>query len=270
MLSTARKLPFSETDQSMDSDVLKFEKRDERSASADLDTGPNQESMGNGQSNELLNDVQKIFENLINSASEDAKVIGIASPLSGGGASTILCMLSLIASARPKIKIPLVRSVPAARRKPTLIIDAQLRNPVLHEKFAVKSSPGLGDILSGATAWQDGVRTISSSLKMIPIGRRRDLFLHEDDIDRLRILIDNLYQHFNYIFLDLPPVLQFADGLTMSKLCDGVVLVVQAGKTNWEVVQETRRLLDATHVKIIGSILNRRKHHIPNWIYKLL
>jgi Mrp family chromosome partitioning ATPase len=51
---------------------------------------------------------------------------------------------------------------------------------------------------------------------------------------------------------------------------DGVVMVVQAEKTRWEVAQSARQRMEHDKVKILGVVLNKRQMHIPEWAYKML
>ena len=73
-----------------------------------------------------------------------------------------------------------------------------------------------------------------------------------------------------FIFIDIPPLLEYAEGITLSKLCDGVVLNVKSGSTRWESVQEAKGLLEKANVNILGTILNRRKSYVPDWVSKYL
>jgi hypothetical protein len=47
-----------------------------------------------------------------------------------------------------------------------------------------------------------------------------------------------------------------------------MILIVRAGDTCWEVIQEARRLLDRAGVNILGGVLNRREYFIPTWAYR--
>ena len=51
---------------------------------------------------------------------------------------------------------------------------------------------------------------------------------------------------------------------------DGVVLVVQAENTRWEVAQSAKERIEDENIKILGAVLNKRKMHIPGWAYKIL
>jgi len=58
--------------------------------------------------------------------------------------------------------------------------------------------------------------------------------------------------------------------MQIADLMDGVILVVEAEKTRWEVASRAKEDLLQANSKILGVILNRRQFHIPEWLYKTL
>ena len=80
----------------------------------------------------------------------------------------------------------------------------------------------------------------------------------------------SLKNQFEFVFLDLPPYLHSTHSKLLTRLCDGVVLVVQAGRTRWQTVAETRRLLEKANIPILGGVLNRREFSIPELFYRML
>jgi Mrp family chromosome partitioning ATPase len=51
---------------------------------------------------------------------------------------------------------------------------------------------------------------------------------------------------------------------------DGVVLVVEAEKTRWQVAEQAKRILEESGARLLGAVLSRRQFHIPNALYGLL
>ncbi|MNC68363.1 hypothetical protein D3C75_1189460 [compost metagenome] len=60
------------------------------------------------------------------------------------------------------------------------------------------------------------------------------------------------------------------DTLVISTLVDGVVLVVRAEETRWEVAQAAGQRLTQAGAKLVGSIFNSRKYYMPKWLYNNL
>ena len=77
-------------------------------------------------------------------------------------------------------------------------------------------------------------------------------------------------EEFDYIILDSPPILRVPECLLVSGKVDGVILVVEAGKTKKQVAKKAIRQIEDAGGKVIGIVLNRRKNYIPEWIYRHL
>lgn len=65
------------------------------------------------------------------------------------------------------------------------------------------------------------------------------------------------------MLLDAPPIVRFADGTLLGRLCDGVVLVVEAGTTHRNALVRAREQLERSGVKVIGAVVNRVRDQIP-------
>lgn len=231
---------------------------------------------------EGLIDVQRIVENVRLMAKEKGiKVIGIASAVSNEGTSTLAAVIPLIMAenangtvtsftddeSKSKVKNDLHNS----RRHKILLIDAQWRHPSMHDFLNQPMERGLGEILNDEIMLQDAIKEISGSdLSLITLGQKDWNPLAPFDFEKFGALLSKIKSHFEFVFLDIPPILRFAEGISMSKQCDGLILVVRARQTRWEVVAEAKRLLENSGVNILGAVLNRRKFYIPEGIYRRL
>lgn len=79
-----------------------------------------------------------------------------------------------------------------------------------------------------------------------------------------------LRNQYDDIVLDLPPVAVTRMGLTAATQCDGVVVVIEAEKTRAPVVEYLIASLQAVDVRTLGTVLNRRRFHLPPRIYRWL
>jgi len=70
--------------------------------------------------------------------------------------------------------------------------------------------------------------------------------------------------------IDSPPIVAVTDANVIGNLTDGVVLVVQAGKTRREVVKRALSLMTSARNNVLGCILNGIEYHIPNYIYRYI
>jgi Mrp family chromosome partitioning ATPase len=72
----------------------------------------------------------------------------------------------------------------------------------------------------------------------------------------MRDLISQLSDSYDFVLVDSPPILPVADGLTLSRIVDSVVLVVRSRKTERDLAQESRRRLLRVNARILGVVLN--------------
>jgi capsular exopolysaccharide synthesis family protein len=159
----------------------------------------------------------------------------------------------------------------AAAGEKLLLVDANLRNPVLHDLFGADKDHGFAELLSGQQTLEQVIKpTYLPNLSLITAGslpqNPSPLFAPA----KLDPVIREMKTHAEWVLFDAPAVNAFNDGVALGLKTDGAVLVVRAEKTRWEVAQNARERLQAGKANILGVILNDRKLHIPNWIYKRL
>jgi Mrp family chromosome partitioning ATPase len=77
-------------------------------------------------------------------------------------------------------------------------------------------------------------------------------------------------QQFDLLVIDSTPITKSPDGLGIVPRTDGVILVVEAEKTKWTVVENTKQQIQNVGGNILGMVLNKRNYHIPNFIYRFL
>lgn len=140
-----------------------------------------------------------------------------------------------------------------------LLIDADMRRPRLHTIFDMDNSRGLSTILSGEVAeaevyiWvqpqADGVFVLPSG----PLPVNPAELLGSAQMHRFLKFVEAT---FSYIIIDSPPITSFSDGVIVSAMADGVVLVVHGNKITREVVQHSQKVLNNVGARILGVVLN--------------
>jgi Mrp family chromosome partitioning ATPase len=81
---------------------------------------------------------------------------------------------------------------------------------------------------------------------------------------------ESLKERYDYILIDGAPASLSPDGIEIARKVDGVVLVVEAEKTRWPVVEKLKERILHGGGNILGIVLNKRRFHIPEAIYKRL
>lgn len=180
---------------------------------------------------------------LLSSASKPPKTILVTSPGAEEGKTTVVCNTAA----------SLIKSF-----KRGIVIDADLRKPMLHEKFGITNKVGLSTFLSGNIEFNEGLikKTKIDGLDIItsgPIPPNPSELLGSA---RMRDLLDALYTLYDFVLIDSAPVLGMTDSLYLSNFTEGVIVVIKAGKTSRDALKETKRLLNKINAKILGVVLN--------------
>lgn len=158
-----------------------------------------------------------------------------------------------------------------------LLIEADLRKPVIHKMFGVIRIPGLTDFILGNYAMEDITRNIADV--MLGDFEVEDV-LHTPGLDNMTIItsgttppnpaeilrserfkefLRKVSLKFDIVLIDSPPVLPVADATEISGLVDGVLLVYTVGKIGRSILKRAKVSLDNVDANVIGIVLNNVK-----------
>lgn len=181
------------------------------------------------------------------------KSILVTSAEPGAGKSTALIHLA-IAHAEQGLK--------------TLIIDADLRRPMIYKKLALSGTLGLSNVLLGELSWKDGIVKIDHwpKLDVLPAGtasRRASDLVGAMMID----ILDEAAKEYDMVFVDAPPLLGFAEAMQVATAVDGVVVLARAGITRRSAVATVLGTLSRLRANVIGLVLNEMDKRSTNSYY---
>lgn len=189
----------------------------------------------------------KLAIDSMNRNGKQNQVIGITSTYPDEGKSTIAASLALlIAQTGAKV----------------ILVDCNFRHPSLSTSLAPAAEFGVLDVVSGAAALP-GITWIepTTQLAFLPIGNSpRSVYPSETPISEvLNILSHSLRAAYEYVIVDLPAVAPFADVATAVPALDSCIFVVEAGRTDINVVK--RGLDTIRYENVLGIVLNHTKYH---------
>jgi succinoglycan biosynthesis transport protein ExoP len=152
-----------------------------------------------------------------------------------------------------------------------LVIDADMRRPRLHQVFGLSNPVGLSAILSSDVAAADILSIIEqyrdTNIYLLSSGAIPPNPAELLGSMQMQRLLEIVGKAFNYIVIDSPPIASFTDGVIISSMVDGVILVVHGGKTSRQVVRRTRQMLQEIGAKIIGVVLNKADIRSNDYYY---
>ncbi|HWQ80040.1 MAG TPA: CpsD/CapB family tyrosine-protein kinase [Anaerovoracaceae bacterium] len=138
-----------------------------------------------------------------------------------------------------------------------LLIDCDLRKPIIHKILKLKSIPGISDFLGGLCGLESCFRdTVYPNLEVICAGTAPPNPGELLGGEGMEACLAGLEKEFDYILMDTPPVNMISDALNLSKLCDGVVVVVKQGETLQPELSKTLSRLAFVEAKVLGLVLN--------------
>ena len=150
----------------------------------------------------------------------------------------------------------------------TLLIDSDLRFPTIHNRLGLTQNPGLTEILEGSVGLDSEIMdTEKENLKVITSGNLPSYPAELLESEKLKNFIKKLKSEFDLILVDSPPLIPYSDASVLSSQMDGVLLVVASGKTRREDIQQVHATLQDNQAKILGVVLNKQRHFVPDRIY---
>jgi protein-tyrosine kinase len=150
----------------------------------------------------------------------------------------------------------LAQSFARQENKKVLLIDADLRASRLHLAMGAQGTPGAADYLRGDADESQIVQVgPHGNLCFIPGGSavsNPSELLHTE---KMKALLDRLTPLFDWVIIDSPPAIAVHDSSILADMCDGVLFVVRAGSTDFELAQKA--IGEFRSEDLLGVVLNR-------------
>ena len=176
-------------------------------------------------------------------AKEEAKVILVSSAVHGEGKTVTATNLALALTEMGNSKVALV--------------DADLRRGKVAEYLGLKKDlPGLSSFLSnGLSVKQAMVRNSIENLVIVPCGEATSNPSALLGSQKFRTLIAELRNHFDYVLVDSPPIMSVADAGILGRDTDGLLMVIQSGRTPKSVIAHANTLFKQAGIRLLGYVL---------------
>jgi capsular exopolysaccharide synthesis family protein len=156
-------------------------------------------------------------------------------------------------------------------KKDILLVDADLRRARISKYLGFNSELGLADLITNGSNVDDALINIGiNNLTILPAGKIPHNPAELLGSAKMKNLISLLKSKYDYIIFDTPPVISVTDAGLLGAQTDGVIMVVQAERTQKGVVEHSEGLLKQAQAKVLGYILTNVQYHIPGYIYRYL
>jgi polysaccharide biosynthesis transport protein len=137
-----------------------------------------------------------------------------------------------------------------------LLVDADLRRPVQHRTWELLNRVGLSDVLVGEASLDDAIQKGETNLDVLTAGVLPPNPSALIDSDHMVNLLQEFSQRYRYVIIDSPPLSAAADTLTLSRMADGLLLVVRPGVAETGSVALSKELLKQPGHNLLGVIAN--------------
>ena len=179
-------------------------------------------------------------------------------PSSGRSPRTIMVTSAVPDEGKSLITANLAVSIAQSIQEYVLLIDCDIRRPCIHTQFGFGDVPGLSDHLSkGIPVSSLILKTIVNKLSILPGGTLRhnpSELVSSQQMSRLLQEVKYRYSD-RFIVIDSPPPKLTAEASALSRQVDGVLLVIEYGRTSREMVSDLVNTIGKE--KIIGVVFNK-------------
>ena len=190
-------------------------------------------------------------------AARAPRLLGVTASRHGEGTTTTAAVFSSILAGRRSGRV--------------CVVESNLRSPGFETVFHIRRNGGFAELVEGTQTMAEVAQaTEVPNLYAIGCGHTNlgpsALF----DAAGLPAALEQLRQQFEYVVFDLPPVNVYSDASILGPRLDAAIIVIEADRTRIPEVERTRRNLDRVGVRLMGSVLNRRRSYIPAFIEEML
>lgn len=174
----------------------------------------------------------------------------------------------------------MARTFSEIHNRKVLIIDANVRQPVMHKAFNTEETPGLAEVLESKIFLGDAVKKVTpprkrgkrssgeeSQMFLLPAGRTKVNPITLLDSSTMKEVLEKSKEKYDFVFVTPSNLKDHKDGLALAEYTDSASIVIDCGKSRRLAVKSVIEPLKEKNVKILGAILNNRKFAIPNFIY---
>ncbi|HEY4309128.1 MAG TPA: polysaccharide biosynthesis tyrosine autokinase [Pirellulales bacterium] len=180
---------------------------------------------------------------VLNDDTSNLQIFAVASAVSREGKTSVAAQLAT--------------NLAKASNQPTLLVDADLRDPDIHQVLGVALGPGLADVLSHKVSLEEAiVPSAIPNVWVLPAGQSpvspHTLFT----IDTYQSVLEALRAQYRYIVFDCPPLLSASEALTVAKSADGVMLCTRRDVSRVSQVRDARDRLIRAGAQLLGVVLS--------------
>ncbi|MCF6151597.1 MAG: polysaccharide biosynthesis tyrosine autokinase [Candidatus Kuenenia stuttgartiensis] len=181
---------------------------------------------------------------------------------------SVLITASTFLDGSSAITVNLCKHLSLDDRCKVLLIDANLRVPAIHKILKLSNERGLANVIEGTVPLSDAILNPCDNLFVLTAGETALNPVTLLDSQTLQDIIKKECGEYKMIIVDYPNMNYLKDVSIISSYMDGIVIVINEGKTKRPVIKTQVSRVETLKTNVIGAILNNRTFAIPDVIYR--
>ena len=179
---------------------------------------------------------------------------------------------SIHAEGKTVTSLNLAVSLSQAMHKPkVLLVDADMRKGKMAKYLGVNQDTGLSEVLKGEVDAKDVMFHIENeNLAFISSGSVPEYPSELLSSKTFKNFLNDMRMQFDHVIIDTPPIVPVTDAGIIGAQIDGLIMIIQSGRTQRGIVKRAEELLYQSHTKVLGHVLTNIEYHLPQYIYRYL
>ena len=145
----------------------------------------------------------------------------------------------------------------AQASKRVLLIDADMRKPIMHRIFHTDNSAGLSTLVAAMSNEEESIRrNVAENMDLLPSGPLPPNPSELLASAQFQTLLEQLRSTYDYIIIDTPPMNMVSDAMVMHDWIGGIVVVVSYSQSTYEDISEVIKRADTSGANVLGFVVN--------------
>lgn len=141
--------------------------------------------------------------------------------------------------------------------KNTLLMDADLRTPSIHDRLGLSNESGLSNLLSKDSELSKSLQTLVPNLQVLTAGKLLENPSEKLSSHRMKQLLSDIQESFDYILIHGHSINEVTDSVALATATDGVLLLIKENETKQSEIENIKKIFSAVEVEILGVIYDQ-------------
>jgi len=185
----------------------------------------------------------------------------------GHGIKTVMVTSAVAGEGKTSLSCQLAISLARAGRK-TLLVDSDLRRSSVHSRFGLPQAPGLAEALRGEDTLAEVIQSTSIDGLHILTAGKGDSRAVRAIAERIRGILEEAKESFDFVLIDSAPVLSVADPLVIGQHVDGAILSTLRGVSRIPLAAAAQHRIAALGIPSLGAVVSGTREELYNFGYQ--